>query len=95
MEATLPLLRVITLSLTVFSVSMIIFSALSGTGKTGTALRIEVISIILYLLFAFILAVGFDAPASGVWFVEVLYFTVIGVFAYIFLKRGTWKELVV
>ncbi|MDX9941633.1 MAG: MATE family efflux transporter [Bacteroidales bacterium] len=94
-EATLPLLRVITLSLTVFSVSMIIFSALSGTGKTGTALRIEVISIILYLLFAFILAVGFDAPASGVWFVEVLYFTVIGVFAYIFLKRGTWKELVV
>lgn len=94
-EATLPLLRVITLSLTVFSVSMIVFSALSGTGKTGTALRIEVISIILYLLFAFILAVGFDAPASGVWLVEVLYFSVIGIFAYIFLKRGSWKELVV
>ena len=94
-EATLPLFRVITLSLTVFSVSMIIFSALSGTGKTGTALRIEVISIILYLLFAFILAVQFNAPASGVWFVEVLYFTLIGIFAFIFLKRGRWKEMVV
>lgn len=94
-EATLPLLRVITLSLMVFSVSMIIFSALSGTGKTGTALRIEVVSIILYLLFAFILAVNFNAPASGVWFVEVLYFSVIGIFAFVFLKRGKWKDLVV
>ena len=94
-EATVPLLRVITLALIAFSVSMIIFSTLSGTGKTGTALRIEIVNIILYLLFAFILAVGFNASATGVWLVEVLYFTMLGVFAYIVLKRGKWKELVV
>ncbi len=94
-EATVPLLRVITLALIAFSVGMIIFSTLSGTGKTGTALRIEIISIFLYLIFAFVLAVGFNAPASSVWFVEVLYFSLLGIFAFIFLKRGKWKELVV
>jgi len=94
-EATVPLLRVITLALIAFSVGMIIFSTLSGTGKTGTALRIEIISIILYLLLAFVLAVGFNAPASSVWFVEVLYFSLLGIFTFIFLKRGKWKELVV
>lgn len=94
-EATVPLLRVITLALIAFSVGMIIFSTLSGTGKTGTALRIEIISIFLYLIFAFVLAVGFNAPACSVWFVEVLYFSLLGIFAFIFLKRGKWKELVV
>jgi Na+-driven multidrug efflux pump len=94
-EATIPLLRVITLALIAFSVSMIIFSTLSGTGKTSTALRIEIISIALYLLFAFVLATGFNAPASSVWFVEVLYYSLLGLFAFIYLKRGKWKELVV
>lgn len=94
-EATVPLLRVITLALIAFSVGMIIFSTLSGTGKTSTALRIEIISIALYLLFAFVLATGFNAPASSVWFVEVLYYSLLGLFAFIYLKRGKWKELVV
>ena len=94
-EATVPLLRVITLALIAFSASMIIFSTLSGTGKTGTALRIEIVNIFLYLLFAFILVVGFNASATGVWLVEVLYFTMLGVFSFIVLKRGKWKDLVV
>jgi putative MATE family efflux protein len=94
-EATVPLLRVITLALISFSASMIIFSTLSGTGKTGTALRIEIVNIFLYLLFAFILVVGFNASATGVWLVEVLYFTMLGVFSFIVLKRGKWKDLVV
>lgn len=94
-EATVPLLRVVILALTAFSVGMIIFSTLSGTGKTGTALRIEIINIVFYLLIAFVLAVGFNAPASSVWFVEVIYFSLLGLFAYIYLKRGKWKELVV
>jgi len=93
--AALPLLKVITLALIAFSVSMIVFSTLSGTGKTGTALRIEIVNIILYLLFAFILAVGFNASATGVWLVEVLYFSLLGIFSFIVLKRGKWKELVV
>lgn len=91
--ATIPLLRVIILALVSFSVGMIIFSTLSGTGKTGTALRIEIINIAFYLLFAFVLAVVFNASASGVWLVEVVYFSLLGLFAYIYLKRGKWKEL--
>lgn len=94
-EATIPLFRVITLALIAFSVGMIIFSTLSGTGKTGTALRIEIVNIFFYLLFAFILAVGFNASASGVWVVEVMYFSLLGLFAFIYLKRGKWQEMVV
>ncbi len=92
-EATVPLLRITTLALLAFSVGMILFSALSGTGKTFTALRIEVISIIFYLAFAFTMAVGFKAPAVIVWLVEAFYFSLLGILSFVFLKKGSWREL--
>lgn len=92
-EATLPLLRVISMAMIAFSVGMILFNGLSGTGKTMLALKIEILCIIFYLLTTLILAVVFKAPANVVWMVEVVYFSAMGLFAFIALKRGNWKEL--
>jgi len=92
-EATKPLLYVISGALTVFSISMILFSALSGTGKTTLALKLELFSIAFYLLFAFAMVSCFDAGAPLVWVTEILYFTLLGLGAFYFLKRGKWKEL--
>ncbi len=90
-EATRPLLRVVSLALVAFSFGMIIFSGLSGTGKTQVALFIEILSIIFYLLVAFILAVLFKGSAPVVWFVEVVYFSILGIASYAYLKTGKWK----
>ncbi len=92
-EATVPLLRVISLALIVFSITMIIFNGLSGTGKTMIALRIELFSIGLYLITAFALATVFNAQAEAVWFVEVVYFGIMGLLAFLSLKKGKWKEI--
>ncbi len=56
-DATIPLLRVISLALFAFAFGMILFSGLSGTGKTFVALIIEILSIIFYLVSAFMLVV--------------------------------------
>lgn len=90
--ATIPLFYVIGLALLVFAVGMILFSALSGTGKTLTALRIEMISIAIYLTVAFLLATGWKASAEMVWLVEVLYFGMLGSLAYWYLRKGDWKN---
>ncbi len=92
-EATIPLLHVISLSLVVFSMTMIIFNGLSGTGKTLVALRIELFSIGIYLISAFVIAVGFKAPAEVVWFVEVIYFGIMGLLAFLYLRKGQWQDL--
>lgn len=92
-EATKPLLRVIAVALIAFSVGMIIFNGLSGTGKTMLALKIEILSIIFYLLTTLILALGFKAPARVVWTVEIVYFSVMGILAFIALKKANWREI--
>ncbi len=90
-EATIPLLRIVSIALISFSFGMIIFSGLSGTGKTLVALVIEIIAIAFYIATAFFLAIVMDASASTVWFVEVLYFALLGVFSIIYLGTGKWK----
>ncbi len=90
-EATVPLLRVISLALFAFSFGMILFSGLSGTGKTLVALVIEILSIIFYLATAFIIAVWLDGTAAMVWFVEVIYFSVLGLGALAYLRSGKWR----
>ncbi len=90
-EATRPLLRVISLALVAFAFGMVLFSGLSGTGKTLVALRIELISIAFYLVTAFVLAMVFDASAPMVWFVEVVYFSILGLLSASYLRKGKWK----
>ncbi len=90
-EATIPLLRVISMALFAFSFGMILFSGLSGTGKTLVALIIEILSITFYLVSAYILAVVLDGSAPMVWFVEVIYFTILGLGSLAYLRTGKWK----
>ena len=90
-EATTPLLRIISMALISFAFGMIVFSGLSGTGKTLVALIIEIIAITLYLATAFFLAIVVNASAPTVWFIEVLYFAMLGIFSVIYLRTGKWK----
>jgi len=92
-QTTREILFVIVFSLMAFSLSFIYFSALSGTGKTGTALRIEIITISIYLTIAFMVAKRPGATAQTVWMLEILYFSLLGLFSYLFLKFSNWKKL--
>jgi len=94
-EETRKILFVIIFSLCVFSVSFIIFSALSGTGKTGAALRIEIITITIYLSAAFFVAQNPATTAQIIWILEILYFSLLGLFSYLFLKYSKWRKLVI
>ncbi len=90
-QATVPLLRVTSLALMAFAFGMIVFSGLSGTGKTMVALKIEILAILIYLTSAFVLATIFRANATAVWFVEVIYFSFLGLLSIIYLRSGKWK----
>ncbi len=92
-EATVPLLRVISLALIAFSFGMIIFSGLSGTGKTFVALMIEIAAITFYLGAAFFLAIVLNASAPVVWFIEVIYFSLLGLFSMLYLRTNKWKVI--
>lgn len=92
---TIPSFYVILSALLLFSFSSILFNGVSGTGNTAQALTIEIVTIGVYLILAYILAVYMKLSIELVWMCEYVYFLVLGLMSYIYLRSGNWRKKVV
>jgi putative MATE family efflux protein len=88
---SVPVLFVIIITLFLFSFSSILFNGVSGTARTEVAMVIEVITISIYLVVAWLLAVVWKLPIHLVWTAEIVYFVIMGILSYFYLKSGHWK----
>lgn len=94
-EATLPSLYVITGALFLFSFMNIMFSAVVGTANTHISMFIEIFTIIVYLIAAWLIGVVFRQPIAVVWTCEYIYFGVLGLLSFHYLRYGKWHLRVV
>lgn len=74
----------------IFCISMILLSAVSGTGSTNAAMIIEMINIFVYLSYVFACSYYFKPSVEVVWFSEVVYWLLMGVFSLYYLKSNKW-----
>jgi Na+-driven multidrug efflux pump len=78
-----------------FSVSLIIFSGVSGTANTNIAMLIELFTIGVYLFAVYLLAVVYRFPIEIVWCCEYIYFIILGSLSVLYLRTGKWRLKVV
>lgn len=91
-EAAIPILYIISGSLLCFSVAMILVSGVSGSGNTMMTLLLECITLGIYLVATYFMAIEWKANLTWVWACEYVYFISMGIGAYIYLKFGNWKN---
>jgi len=89
---TVPSFYVVMSALLLFSFSSILFNGVSGTANTATALTIEVITIGIYLIVAWVLAVHLKLSIELVWTSEYVYFLMLGLLSYFYLRSGKWRK---
>ena len=76
-----------------FCCSFILFNGVSGTGNTKIAMLIEIGNIFVYILYVYICAHVLKTSVEWVWVAEVLYWLLMGVFSYMYLKSNHWKKI--
>ncbi len=86
-------LNVILIALLIFSISCMLSTIISGTGDTLMLLKIDVFTILLYLIYSYVLGIVLKCSVSTVWTAEIFYFIVLGLLSYMYIKKGRWKEL--
>lgn len=91
-EESLPLLYVISASMLFFSIAYILFSSVTGTGKTQVSLSIEIGSIFIYLSIAYLIGVYLELSLVWVWCSEFIYFSMMALMSILYLKFGNWKS---
>ncbi len=92
---TLPVLKVITFASLAMTTAFISFNGVSGTGNTKVSFVIEVVTLMVYLGWAYLMAIVLERSLSWVWFAEIIYGTLVTLLSLLYLKTGRWKNRVV
>lgn len=92
---TVPTFYVIMSALLLFSFANILFNGVSGTANTATALLIEFITIAVYLMVAWLLAVYLKLSIELVWTSEYVYFLILSLLSFLYLRSGNWRKKVI
>ena len=87
------LLRLVFGSMLLFSVISVFYQSVSAIGKTLQALFIEIASIVIYLIFAYLFVIKWQSSIIVVWTVEYLYFGVTGLLSIFYLLYYQSKQI--
>ena len=86
-------LNVVLLSMYVFSISIVMVSAVSGTGATQVALRIELVAIFIYMIYIYATTLKYHCSIEVVWMSEFVYWLIIFGASYYYLKGLKWQKI--
>lgn len=93
-EEGISVIRMVSLGMIFMSIANIWLNGVTGTGKTKMNLKIELIAISLYLGYTlYFMKVNYVSLAIA-WSNEFVYWTVIFVMSFVYLKSGKWKTKV-
>jgi multidrug resistance protein, MATE family len=89
----IPVLRVISVAMLCMSISTVWLNAVTGTGKTKMNLLIELIAVIFYLIYIYLVMIKFKLSLPVVWTNEFVYWIIIFSIAFWYMKSGRWRRV--
>lgn len=93
-EASIPVMKVVSIAMIFCAVGSILFHSISGTGNTKSAFAIEFGTLFFYLTYVYYTAIINQQPVHIVWMSEFVYWSLLGIGAYIYLRKGNWQKKV-
>ena len=90
--ASVPSLMVMSSSYLIQVPSNVLFSSVQGTGNTRTALTLEISSLVVYLIYIYVVIYRLRVDVSLCWLSEHIYYTLIFIFSLSYLKWGNWRK---
>lgn len=91
----IPIVRIVSLALMLMSFSAIWLSAVTGTGNSRITLYIELLTIVLYSIYVYLVLHVFKLPLTVGWMSEWLYWILLFSASYLYIRSGKWKGKVI
>ena len=91
----IPVIRIVSPALVLMSFSVIFLSAITGSGNTRISLLVEFITIVMYVVFVWLVLEYFNLPITIGWMSEWLYWISVFTISFIYLRSGKWKGKVI
>lgn len=91
----IPVVRVVSFALLLMSVGTIWLNAVTGTGNTVVNLTIELVTIVIYSVYVYLVLEVYNLSITWGWASEWVYWLTMFIMAYFYMKSGKWKKKVI
>jgi Na+-driven multidrug efflux pump len=93
LQQSLRLTGVLSAILAIFSVGAIYFNGLVGTGATNQALVLQIICVIFYLIYIYVVVHILDASLEIAWMAEFYYWVICFILSILYLRSKRWYSI--
>jgi len=83
--------QVVLFAVLIFSVTSILLNTIEGSGRTKQAMRIEILTIIIYLAAVYYVTLINPQEIHVIWMTDYLYFSLLGIVSWLYLRYSNWK----
>jgi MATE family multidrug resistance protein len=94
-EAAIPVLRVVSFAIILMSFSVVMLSAVTGTGNTRMNLLIEAITIFIYCFYVYFTLEKWNLSLVVGWISEWVYWLSIFTLSFTYIRSGRWKGKII
>ena len=94
-QAAIPVVRVVTTAIVLMSVSVVWLNAVTGTGNSRYTFLIELVTIVLYCAYVYIVLEVFNLSIVYGWMSEWLYWISLFILSWLYIRSGRWKNKVI
>jgi putative MATE family efflux protein len=90
-----PVIRIVTVGLLAMSVATVWLNAVTGTGNTRMNLLIEIVAIAFYCVYVWQVMTVWKLSLVWAWASELLYWLVLFLLSYTYIRTGKWKNKII
>jgi multidrug resistance protein, MATE family len=94
-RSAIPVMRVVSFALLMMSFSTVWLNAVTGTGNSRINLAIELIAIIAYSLYVYLVLSVYRLPIAIGWMSEWLYWGILFTLSFLYIRSGKWRDKVI
>jgi len=91
----IPVVRIVSLGLLCMSVATVWLNGVTGTGNSKVNLGIEVITILLYCIYIYLVLGVWHLSLIWAWASELIYWSAIFTLSFLYLRSGKWRNKVI
>ncbi|MBS1590336.1 MAG: MATE family efflux transporter [Bacteroidetes bacterium] len=90
-----PSMVVIIIATLIMAISTVVFNGVVGTGNTLVNLSIEITSVVVYLVYCYLVIQRLQLSLAWAWGSEFVYWSILLILAILYLRSGKWKGKII
>jgi Na+-driven multidrug efflux pump len=94
-QAAIPVIRVVSSALVMMPFATVFLNAVTGTANTRINLLIEMITIVFYCAYVYLVLQQWNLSIIYGWMSEWVYWGVIFILSFLYIRSGKWKGKVI